>query len=204
MANKLINKENGFKQLWELSNQLPTDMPIDVYHSMSGWQHIKKSPYGHSYYDRPKGWDFTIKGTHRLSDHWNFEANDKIHCVTSEPVADNTHWTIAKYDEDTDKWIPYLTLEKTERTDEEWEEIKEFVYAHRKRVLAEIKEKELAKITLELEQLNATVEKAIKGIESSTSKDEHEKKFTKEMVSKKFDGIRKGIEKKQRRIENSY
>ena len=204
MANKLINKKNGFKQLWEVAFQLPTDMVIDIYHSMSGWHHIKKSPYGHSYYDRPKGWDFTIKGTHRLSDHWNFESNGKMHCVTSEPVPDNTHWTIAKYDEDLDTWIPYLIVEKQERTDEEFEEIKTFVFTHRKKVLAMVKEKELSKVDSELTKLRNTLAKSIGGIENSTNKDEHEKKFTIDMVNNKFKGLISHVEKRRRNIENSY
>lgn len=204
MSNKLINKPTGFKQLWELLNNLPTDMPIETYRSMSGWQHIRKSPYGHSYYDRPKGWDFTIKGTHRLADHWNFVAQEKSHCITSVPVPNNTHWTIAKYDETTETWVPYLSIEKKVQTEDEFNEIKSFVYDHRKKVLAMIKEKELAIIDEELAKVSICLKNSIKGISSSNNKDECEKKFTIEMVEKKFNGVIKGLEKRRRNIENSY
>jgi hypothetical protein len=204
MANKLINKDNGFAQLWELLSILPTTMPIDVYKSMSGWQHIKKSPYGHSYYDRPKGWDFTIDGTHRLSDHWNFESNGVKHCNTSEFVFDNTHWTIAKYDEKTELWYPYLSVEKEAQTADEIKDIKSFVYYHRKKVLAQVKTKELAFIDGELLKVRNNLEMSILGITASTKKDDCEKRFTIDLVNKKFGGIINKLEKARRTIENSY
>lgn len=204
MSNKLINKPSGFKQLWELMNNLPSDMSIETYQSMSGWQHIRKSPYGHSYYDRPKGWDFTINGTHRLSDHWNFVAKEKSHCITSVPVPNNTHWTIAKYDKTTETWIPYLSVEKKIQTDEEFEEIKSFVYDHRKKVLVTIKAKELGLIDEKLTNIHTKLKNTIKGITNTSGKDDCEKRVTIDLVNKKFNGIINTLEKRRRNIENSY
>jgi len=70
---------------------------------------IKKSPYGFSYYNTEKDWDYTVDKSLRLSDHWNFYSADKKHCKIDIPYSNNEYWTIARYDKKTDMYIEEIS-----------------------------------------------------------------------------------------------
>jgi hypothetical protein len=58
-----------------------------------------KSPYSNSFYSNgKKTWNYTEIGTIRISDHWNFLSQNKIHCKTSSDVCKN-HWSICIYND---------------------------------------------------------------------------------------------------------
>lgn len=74
-------------------------MPDELLEIIYSWDKKKKSPYGNnSYYNGPKSWDGFIDGGLRVSDHWNFEARMKVHCMTKQEVENNKFWYIGKYD----------------------------------------------------------------------------------------------------------
>ena len=83
---------------------LPKTFPEELLRELLSWNMIIKSPYECSYYDSPVDWDYKTPGSLRISDHWNFSSREKLHCATSSPVENNTHWTLAKYNGQTGKY----------------------------------------------------------------------------------------------------
>lgn len=69
-----------------------------------------KSPYSFSYYSGKVSWTYKEDKSYRLSDHWNFISQGKKHCETTTPVNNNTHWTIAQYDSNTNKYNIIMSL----------------------------------------------------------------------------------------------
>ncbi len=77
---------------------LPANMPESFKITLTAWPVSKKSPYSNSYYDtKKKRFGYAPTGSHRISDHWNFEYDGKLHCCTDRPVAEN-HWALAQWD----------------------------------------------------------------------------------------------------------
>ncbi|MBQ7207995.1 MAG: hypothetical protein IJS01_09385 [Lentisphaeria bacterium] len=73
-------------------------MPPQVALQLAGWEYVSRSPYSQSYYNMPgKSWENTPEGVIRISDHWNFESRNEVHCTTDSPVENNSHWTVAQY-----------------------------------------------------------------------------------------------------------
>lgn len=115
-----INESKGSSKVFPINN-LGKFLPKTIDDRIILWigdnwgNFYKKSPYGHSYYNKNKSWDITLDGTLRLSDHWNFyDKKGKKHCVLDKNIQNNTAWTIAKYDEQNDIWnvlisFPYYT-----------------------------------------------------------------------------------------------
>lgn len=99
-------------QLIRIASQLPSDFPIELFKSIAGWDYIQKSPYGHSYYSAVKSWSETVPDSFRIADHWNFWSKGKQHIITTTPVADNSHWTIAQYDTSLDRWVVLKSIKK--------------------------------------------------------------------------------------------
>lgn len=91
------------------------NFPIELFKIMVKWDFIVKSPYGHSYYSAPVDWNYKEHGSYRVSDHWNFSAKGKLHCCTISDVENNTHWTLAQYDVNSNLWIPVLSLPKPKK-----------------------------------------------------------------------------------------
>jgi hypothetical protein len=88
------------KQVVHLNN-IPWHMPQEMIDEIVAWEIKCKSPFSHSYYNVRAGektWDDTPLGSLRISDHWNFKANGKVHCPTDRPVANNARWTLAQWD----------------------------------------------------------------------------------------------------------
>ena len=83
---------------------VPQDFPIDFINLMKDWDVIVKSPYGHSYYSAQPGWDYKEPDSYRISDHWNFSAKGTVHCKTTGECPNNSHWTIAKFNGDLQKY----------------------------------------------------------------------------------------------------
>ena len=104
-----------YHPIQNILNKLPKDMPFELVEILNTWNGIIKSPYGFSYYDKAKGWGVTQPDTLRIADHWNFKSKTsgaKIHCPTTKPVPDNTHWTLGKYDINQKAFVPIMVLPK--------------------------------------------------------------------------------------------
>ena len=72
---------------------------------MKNFNAVYGSPYSDSYYSEAgQSWDYTPKNQIRVANHWNFWSRDysnpysleKQHAITNIPVKNNTHWTIAR------------------------------------------------------------------------------------------------------------
>lgn len=54
---------------------------------------VSKSPCSESYYAFEDGeeitWGYKPQNSYRFSDHWNFESDNKIHCVTDDTIKSN-------------------------------------------------------------------------------------------------------------------
>lgn len=96
-------------------------MPFKISSAMTKWDYTSKSPYSFSYYNMPgKSWEHTPEGIIRVADHWNFYSRGEQHCITDVPVEDNTHWTIAQYQNGTYHVIdslPKLDINASSSTD---------------------------------------------------------------------------------------
>ncbi len=85
-------------------NTIPRDFPQELFEEIMSWDLLIKSPYGCSYYNAPVDWDYKEHGSLRISNHWNFSSQLKLHCLTTTPVNNDTHWTLAKYNSETGKY----------------------------------------------------------------------------------------------------
>lgn len=60
---------------------------------------ISCSPYSFSFYAHKTNeeitWGYKPQNSYRLSDHWNFESNDEIHCITKDKIKNKI--TIKKF-----------------------------------------------------------------------------------------------------------
>ncbi len=101
------------KELLPLMYNFPDDLPFELVDEISTWDSIVKSPYGHSYYDAEVDWGSKPDNSLRISDHWNFTSQDKLHCETTTKVPNNTHWTIAMYDAIVNKYVVIKTFKKS-------------------------------------------------------------------------------------------
>ena len=109
-------------------------IPDSIIEMMKDWSIIYKSPYSKSFYSSEDiSWSSKPDGSFRVSDHWNFTTNrsDRVHCKTTEPVKDNTHYSIGQYDESIDKYV----ILHSEMTDGNIEKIKD-----RQRLLNHLKD----------------------------------------------------------------
>ena len=91
---------------------VPRDFPMAFLNLMKEWNVIVKSPYGHSYYSAQPDWDYKEPNSYRIADHWNFSAKGSIHCKTTGECPDNSHWTIAKFNGDLQKYEVIQSIEK--------------------------------------------------------------------------------------------
>ncbi len=108
----------------ELYIQRIKSMPIEIKTEVLSWEHIDRSPYSFSFYSsHQKRWNFTPKGCLRVSTHWNFKKRNHsgkeiIHCKTDISVINNTHWTLARFENgvwQVVKSLPCVKLQKKSR-----------------------------------------------------------------------------------------
>ena len=107
------------RELWRKNNPEPKgkichiremskfDIPQSILEMMKKWPIIYKSPYSNSFYSSDQiTWSGKPDKSYRVSDHWNFVTRNgpKIHCVTTDPVKDQTHCSIGQYDTKTGKY----------------------------------------------------------------------------------------------------
>lgn len=98
-------------------NNIPWHMPEELILEIMSWEKKSKSPYSHSYYNvnaGEKDWHTTPLGSLRVSDHWNFTSQGKVHCPTDVPVANNRCWTLARWDGE--KYIVVKTIDRVKLT----------------------------------------------------------------------------------------
>lgn len=75
-------------------NQWANIIPYNAIKEIISWETTYKSPSSYSFYSKKKDWNQTIDGTIRVSDHWNFIAEEYskrtgyngIHAKTDVPV----------------------------------------------------------------------------------------------------------------------
>lgn len=91
---------------------LPNNFPAELRQEMKTWDEVVKSPYGHSYYNAKVDWGYKPDNSLRISDHWNFRSKGKYHCETTTECPDNTHWTIARFDGESQKYIVIQSFKK--------------------------------------------------------------------------------------------
>jgi hypothetical protein len=111
-------------ELWHKNNPSPTGkiyqpeelsqfgIPDSIIEMMKEWSVIYKSPYSKSFYSSDDiSWESKPDKSYRVSDHWNFETNrgPKLHCQTTEPVKNNTHYSIGQFDEKIGKYTILLS-----------------------------------------------------------------------------------------------
>jgi hypothetical protein len=90
------------------------NIPDEIIQKMKTWEVIVKSPYSNTFYNsKDIAWGYKPDGSFRVSDHWNFEARDKKHCLTESPVTNTTHVSLGQYDRKKGKYKILLTLPKT-------------------------------------------------------------------------------------------
>lgn len=64
---------------------------------------FSKSPYSTSAYNAQDiDWGYKPHGSYRVSDHWNFEKDDEVHCPTDIDIEDEL--AIAQFNGETDKY----------------------------------------------------------------------------------------------------
>ena len=91
----------SFERVLQLT--LNSKIPFEAIKEIENWGTIIKSPYGHSYYNGPVGWDFKTPDSFRIADHWNFTSQGKKHCETTTPI-DNC-WAIGQYDANLKRYV---------------------------------------------------------------------------------------------------
>ena len=97
-----LKNPNYMMTKFEFLQSLNPTMPDELIKLIFSWNRIKKSPYGNtSYYNAPKSWDGFIQGGIRVSDHWNFMSQGKMHCRTDVHVHNNFKWYVGIYDSTT-------------------------------------------------------------------------------------------------------
>jgi hypothetical protein len=99
-------------------NNIPWHMPEELILEIMSWEVGSKSPYGHSYYSVAPGekdWNHTPLGCLRISDHWNFRSQGKIHCPTDCKVSNNSKWSLGRWDGN--KYIILKSLDRRKFVD---------------------------------------------------------------------------------------
>jgi hypothetical protein len=96
-----------------LDHLAQTRFPNELIQEISKWGVIHKSPHGLSFYNTTVDWGYKPHNSLRISDHWNFASHGKLHCQTTTPVPNNTHWAIGRYDENIKKYIILKVFETT-------------------------------------------------------------------------------------------
>lgn len=105
-------KDNGINEL-QLLTGAPNDLPLEFLNEMTNWEKIHKSPYSFSYYSEKVDWNYKPDGSYRIADHWNFTSQNKKHCETTTDCPNNTHWTLAKFDGESKKYVVVKSIEKS-------------------------------------------------------------------------------------------
>jgi hypothetical protein len=103
LSKKLKNPDYSMSR-YEFLKHATQSMPDELLEMIYKWGFIKKSPYGHSYYNKRKDWNGFVDGGIRISDHWNFFAKGNVHCKTKTPVKNNKYWYVGKYYEISDNY----------------------------------------------------------------------------------------------------
>lgn len=89
------------------------DIPDEIIQKMESWEVIIKSPYSNTFYDSKEiDWNYKPDGSFRVSDHWNFEARGKKHCLTETPVKNTSHVSLGQYDRIKGKYKILMTFPK--------------------------------------------------------------------------------------------
>ena len=100
----------------EILKTMTNEMPDELLEFIWSWDYIKKSPYSQSWYNAQKGWDGYIDGKLRVADHWNFEAQGKLHCETKqEPKSLEDKWYVGVYDSTDDKFDIVKSYDKKDK-----------------------------------------------------------------------------------------
>ena len=112
------------KLFLKIGNPIRT-MPVELIRLMIKDDILNPSPYngfmsGSWYNNNLKSWDFTAPGTIRVSDHWNFASEGRVHCVTHQPI-ESGGWYVGNYDGDSGiyniiKSFPKKELRKKDNT----------------------------------------------------------------------------------------
>lgn len=130
------------RELWHKNNPSPTGtiikpeelsqfgIPDSIIEMMKEWPIIYKSPYSKSFYSSDDiSWESKPDNSYRVSDHWNFVTNrgPKVHCQTTQPVKNNTHYSIGQFDEKTKKYtiiLSELTTDTSKKIKDKEERLK--------------------------------------------------------------------------------
>lgn len=79
------------------------DIPDGIKAMMKDWEVINKSAFSDSFYSSEDiDWSVKPEGSYRVSDHWNFTSKrdnkESKHCRTDKSVRNDTHLTIARFE----------------------------------------------------------------------------------------------------------
>lgn len=170
------------RELWHKNNPSPTGtiikpeelsqfgIPDSIIEMMKEWPIIYKSPYSKSFYSSDDiSWESKPDKSYRVSDHWNFVTNrgPKVHCQTTQPVKNNTHYSIGQFDEKTKKYTIILselttaTSKKIKDKEERLKYLKDPEVIYRKRLFKDrIKNGEVfAEFTIDGQDYSGLVDK---------------------------------------------
>jgi len=76
----------------------PIRMPEKMAQTIAAWDVVKVSPFSESYYDTlNKDWNVTPEGSLRVSDHWAFESNGRIHCAIVGELPPLQAWSLGQF-----------------------------------------------------------------------------------------------------------
>ena len=73
------------------------NFPIELINEVISWDILCKSPKSFSFYNAKVDWGYKPDKSLRISDHWNFESWNTVHCKTLNNVPNTTHWAIGRY-----------------------------------------------------------------------------------------------------------
>lgn len=142
-SDEVVKSKRQLKnELWHKNNPNPTGtiikpeelsqfgIPDSIIEMMKEWPIIYKSPYSKSFYSSDDiSWESKPDKSYRVSDHWNFVTNrgPKVHCQTTQPVKNNTHYSIGQFDEKTKKYtiiLSELTTDTSKKIKDKEEKLK--------------------------------------------------------------------------------
>lgn len=92
---KLVTKKVEWKDLPEYG------VPEGIIERMKDWPIIMKSPLSNSFYSsEDTTFGFKPDKSFRVANHWNFVSrrDNKLHCVTDQPIENDTVWAIGQFD----------------------------------------------------------------------------------------------------------
>lgn len=93
-----MGKVNRISHMKLVNYASSSNLPLELLNEIISWPDLIKSPYGLSFYSAPVDWNYKEDKSFRVSNHWNFLANDfRMHCKTDIEVPKD-FWALGQFD----------------------------------------------------------------------------------------------------------